>query len=86
VARPNDDNDDYFDLLSEVADRAKLTGRNRAKFLDDFMDAGGYESVQSRDSYRRREETEDNGRGGGSGYFTRGRRERGRREEEDDRF
>jgi hypothetical protein len=86
-----DDEDTTFDEVTAMADRLKLSGKGRMTYIDDHMQQLGYEPVQSRDSYvRKQQEQEDQGEsgnrwgfGGGSRAGSRGRSGGSRRDEDD---
>jgi hypothetical protein len=84
---PREDDDDLFDVVSDMADRIGMKGRERRDYIDEHMRRAGYRPVQTRESYAR-QEGEDNDDGGG--FF--GRRQRGnqrsrpRRRDDDDDF
>jgi hypothetical protein len=60
-----EEEDDLFDSVSAMADRMGLKGEKRATYIDDHMMQGGYQRVQSRESYARvRQEEDDQGDGG----------------------
>lgn len=83
-----DDEDLTFDEVSAMADRLGLKGKQRSNYIDDHMIQLGYEPVQSRESYVRRqqEEAEDAGnRWGFGGGSSRGS-SRSRTRDEDDSF
>jgi hypothetical protein len=52
----SDDEDTLYDDVSRMADRLKLDGPERQNYIHDHMVQGGYEQVQSRESYRRKVE------------------------------
>lgn len=75
--RAEEEPDDLFDEVTRMADRMGLKGDKRATYIDDHMLQGGYERVQSRESYAPVQKGEDDqggsgnrwgfGRGGGGG-------------------
>jgi hypothetical protein len=81
--RGNDDeeeDDNLFDAVSAMADRMGLSGEKRSNYIDDHMTQAGYQRIQSRDSYARIREQDDEDESGGNRWFgSSGRgRERGR--------
>lgn len=88
----DEEEDDLFDTVSAMADRMQLKGEKRATYIDDHMTQGGYQRVQSRESYARARQEEDDGQGdGGRWGFGRGGgggggRSRRRSGDEDDSF
>lgn len=54
-----EEEDDLFDRVSDMADRMGLQGDKRAVYIDDHMEQGGYERVQTRESYARIRQNED---------------------------
>lgn len=60
----SDDEDDLYDSVAAMADRMGLKGEKRATYIDDHMQQGGYQRVQSRESYARVRDDEDDDRGG----------------------
>jgi hypothetical protein len=83
-ANDNDEEDDLFDSVSQMADRMGLKGDKRAVYIHDHMTQGGYQQVQTRDSYTKiqQQESDDGdsgnrwgfGRGGGGGSSRRSAR------------
>jgi hypothetical protein len=83
--RADDEEDNLFDDVTRMADRMGLKGDKRATYIDDHMTQGGYGRVQTRESYQKiRNEEEDGGgsdgnrwgfggRGGNGGSRGRGR-------------
>jgi hypothetical protein len=74
----DEDEDNLFDSVTAMADRMGLKGDKRATYIHDHMTQGGYQQVQTRESYTRVKQEEDEGgsdgnrwgfgsRGGGSG-------------------
>lgn len=91
--RNEEDEDDLFDTVSAMADRMGLKGDKRSTYIDDHMLQGGYARVQSRESYAKvRQEEDDQGDSGNRWGFggrgeSGGRRGAGRvRSGEDDSF
>ncbi len=89
----NDEEDDLYDSVSAMADRMGLKGEKRSTYIDDHMTQGGYQRVQSRESYAKVQSEEDEQGDSGSrwGFGGRsndgGRRGSGRnRNSEDDSF
>ena len=87
----DEDDDDLFDSVSAMADRMGLKGEKRATYIDDHMIQGGYQRVQSRESYARPEPEEGGDSGGSRWGFGGGRsRESGSRRrssgDDDDNF
>jgi hypothetical protein len=83
----NDDEDDLFERVSAMADRMGIEGEKRATYIDDHMLQGGYERVQSRESYAKVRQSDDNGRSDGNRWGFGGRNNSGRsRRDDDDSF
>lgn len=61
-----EEEDDLFDSVSAMADRMGLKGDKRATYIDDHMMQGGYQRVQSRESYARVRQEEDEGQASGN--------------------
>jgi hypothetical protein len=60
-----EEEDPTFDEVSAMADRLGLKGRDRQSYIDDHMTGLGYDAVQSRSAYvKRQEQEEDQSRGG----------------------
>ncbi len=57
----NDEEDDLFDTVTAMADRMGLKGDKRATYIHDHMTQGGYQQVQTRESYTRIRQEEDDG-------------------------
>jgi hypothetical protein len=72
LGRDNDEDEDdgLFDQVVGLADRLGLSGDKRSNYIDDHMTEAGYERVQTRDSYQKaREADEDEDAGGRSRWF-----------------
>ncbi len=88
----SEEEDDLFDTVTAMADRMGLKGDKRATYIHDHMTQGGYQQVQTRESYTRIQQDEDEGQGGDGnrwGFGARGgnRRTSGRqRGDNDDSF
>jgi hypothetical protein len=76
--RDEEEEDNLFDSVTAMADRMGLKGDKRATYIHDHMTQGGYQQVQTRESYTRVQQEEDEGgsdgnrwgfggRGGGGG-------------------
>lgn len=71
--RGEEEEDDLFDSVNRMADRMGLQGEKRAVYIDDHMLQGGYQRVQTRESYARvQQEEEDKGGGNRWGFGGRG--------------
>jgi hypothetical protein len=85
-----EEEDSLFDDVSRMADRMGLKGDKRATYIDDHMLQGGYGRVQSRESYAkiRNEEEEGGGDGNRWGFGSRGNggSRRSSRDDGDDNF
>jgi hypothetical protein len=87
----SDEEDVTFDEVSSMADRLGLKGEARQNYIHDHMLQLGYDPVQSRESYvRRQEEPEAEptsrwgfGGGGGNRQQNQGRQSRGSRDNDD---
>lgn len=80
-SRDKDNGDDDYAHVSAMADRLKLKGRDRSKYIHDHMTGFGYKMVPS---YVRDEDDDDGGRfrfGGGS--RSGGRSSRSREDDDD---
>lgn len=64
-----EEDDSLFDDVSSMADRMRLSGEKRANYIDDHMTAAGYERIQSRDSYARIREQDEEDETGGNRWF-----------------
>lgn len=65
-----EEEDGLFDEVVRLADRLGLKGDKRSNYIDDHMTEAGYERVQTRDSYVRvREQDEDEDGTGRSRWF-----------------
>lgn len=73
----DDEEDDLFESVSAMADRMGLKGEKRATYIDDHMMQGGYDRVQSRESYARIRQNEDEEGGGDGNRWGFGGRNRG---------
>lgn len=51
--------EDLFGAVSAMADRMGLKGEKRATYIDDHMLQGGYQRVQSRESYAPVQQSEE---------------------------
>jgi|ERR1700729_725949 len=77
---PTEDEDDLYDAVAAMADRLKLEGESRQSYIHDHMVQGGYEPVQSRESYRRiQQDEEETSQGSGSRWGFGGNRPGGTR-------
>jgi hypothetical protein len=79
LGRDNDEDEDdgLFDQVVGLADRLGLSGDKRSNYIDDHMTEAGYTRVQTRDSYQRvKESDEDEDGGGRSRWFGGGARQR----------
>lgn len=63
----DEEEDATFDEVSSMAERLGLKGKDRARYIDDHMIGLGYEPIQSRESYVRRQQQDDEGGDGGYG-------------------
>jgi hypothetical protein len=93
--RREEEEDPTFDEVSAMADRLGLKGKGRMTYIDDHMMQLGYEPIQSRESYVRRQEEAEADEGGSAGRWGfggggrgggRGGNPRGGRGAEDDSF
>ena len=75
AAKDDDQNDDLLDLVSAMADRIGLTGRDREQYIHEHMTRSGYRMVPSYE--RGDDDGEDDDNEGGS-FFPRGNRNQGR--------
>jgi hypothetical protein len=88
----DEEEDDLYESVSRMADRMGLKGEKRATYIDDHMLQGGYERVQSRESYAKVQQEEEGGGGDGNRWgFGRGRgggggNRRSSRGDDDDNF
>lgn len=72
----NEEDDTLFDQVNAMADRMGLQGDKRATYIDDHMLQGGYTRVQSRDSYAKVQQGEED-EGSGNRWGFGGRRRSG---------
>jgi hypothetical protein len=80
----DDDKDDsLFDDVAAMADRLGIQGEKRANYIDDHMTAAGYERIQSRESYARVRDQDEEDESGGNRWF--GPSRRGSRESSKER-
>lgn len=89
VFREEEEEDSLYDDVVRMADRMGLKGEKRATYIDDHMTQGGYERVQSRESYAKIRQEEEEPRGGnrwGFGASPAPAKRRVRRDEEDDSY
>lgn len=90
MPRINDDDDDTFEAVSDMADRMGLKGEKRSRYIHDHMTNAGYRRVVSKDSYRKvsGNDDDDDDDGGSSRWFGSGgsRRRGGGRQRDDDSF
>lgn len=54
-----EDDGTLFDEVVRMADRLKLTGEHRSNYIDDHMTEAGYERIQTKDSYVRIQQADD---------------------------
>src|SRR5277367_4661019 len=62
--RDDEDEDNLFDSVTAMADRMGLKGDKRTVYIHDHMTQGGYQQVQTRESYTRIKQEEDDDQGG----------------------
>ena len=72
-----DDKDDLFDSVSAMADRLKLAGSERSRYIHEHMTRGGYKAVPQ---YVLADDDDDDDDDKGSGFFGGGKRKRGSRD------
>ena len=85
----DDKEDDLYESVARMADRLKLEGEERGRYIHEHMTRGGYRAVPQ---YVRDEGDEDGGKSGGSSFFSGGRRRssgdggrsKSRRDQDDD--
>ena len=70
--------DSLYDDVSAMADRLKLTGRDRTQYIHEHMTRSGYRAVPT---YVKDDEEEEDDSGSGSSFFG-GRRRRPTRDQE----
>jgi hypothetical protein len=73
-----DKDDDLHDVVSGLADRYKLKGKDRDKFIHEHMTAGGYRAVPN---YVRADDDDDDD---DSPRWIGGRKKRRRRDDDED--
>jgi hypothetical protein len=75
------DDDDLYDMVSGMADRLKLEGKERSRYIHEHMTRGGYRAVPN---YVKADEEDEDDKG--SGFFggSRSRSGRSRRSRDDD--
>lgn len=84
AARNDDEKSDSqkdYDRISATADRLKLKGRDRTKYIHDHMTGFGYRMVPS---YVHPDDEDDDD--GGSPFFRRSSRRRGNHDDDDDNY
>jgi hypothetical protein len=64
-----EEEDTLFDDVVRMADRLRLQGDKRSNYIDDHMTAAGYERIQSRESYARVQEQDEEDESGTSRWF-----------------
>lgn len=86
--RDEEEEDTLYDDVVRMADRMQLKGEKRRTYIHDHMLQGGYEPVQTRESYQRKVREEEEGtQSDSSRWFGRSREERTRsRRDDDDTF
>jgi hypothetical protein len=89
----DEDEDNLYDQVDAMATRLGLQGKERQNYIHDHMIQGGYEQVQTRESYVRLQQDDDQGdRSGNRWGFGRsqdqgsGRRQPPRSSDDGDRF
>jgi hypothetical protein len=75
-----DKDDDLHDVVSGLADRYKLKGKDRDKFIHEHMTAGGYRAVPNYVPADKDDDDDDSG----PRWVGRSRRSRSRRRDDDD--
>jgi hypothetical protein len=75
-----DKDDDLLDSVNAMADRLKLTGKDRSRYVHEHMTRSGYRAVPQ--YVKDDSDDEDDG---GSGFFSSGRRKRSSRDGGDQR-
>ncbi len=78
--RSDEEEDDLYDAVCAMADRMGIKGKERTAYIHDHMTQGGYEQVQTRESYAKVQQEEPEQGGGGSrwGFGGGGRESSGR--------
>jgi hypothetical protein len=62
----DEEEDDLYDSVIAMADRMGIKGKDRQAYIHDHMTQGGYEQVQTRESYAKVQQEEEEGESGGS--------------------
>jgi hypothetical protein len=63
--RDDEEEDDLYESVIRMADRMQIKGKERQAYIHDHMTQGGYEQVQTRESYAKVKQAEEEGDGGG---------------------
>lgn len=75
--RSNDEEEEeegsLFDDVVRMADRLGIQGEKRSNYIDDHMTEAGYERIQSRESYAKVRQQDEEDESGGSRWFSGGR-------------
>ena len=74
-----EDDDDLMESVTRMADRLKIKGSERQKYIHEHMTRGGYKAVPN---YVKADDDEEEDKG--SGFFSGGNRSRRRRRDDDD--
>lgn len=74
-----EDDDDLMESVTRMADRLKIKGSERQKYIHEHMTRGGYKAVPN---YVKADGDEEDEKG--SGFFSGGNRSRRRRRDDDD--
>jgi hypothetical protein len=75
----NDKEDDLYDRVAEMADRLKLKGEERGRYVHEHMTRGGYKAVPN---YVKADDDGDDDDDKGSGFFGSSRRSRSSRDDD----
>lgn len=71
-----EDESSLFDDVVRMADRLHLTGEHRSNYIDDHMTEAGFERIQTKDSYVKVQQQDDErGDTGRSRWFGGGRQQ-----------
>jgi hypothetical protein len=92
MARRDDDESpladvETYDMAEELCDRMRMAPKNRVKFIDEVMTRCGYAPVQTRETYARVENDDDDERTGDGrwGFNGGGQRKTSSRHRPDDK-
>jgi hypothetical protein len=68
-----DDEDDTFERVSDLAERLGLKGKDRDRYIHNHMEDMGYARVTSKESYQKKRDDDDDKEGRNDRYLSRRR-------------